>query len=218
MVRRYILTAASQHWRSTCSKLPSRTAARSSLPVIGTIRVSSRLPRSISFVTVEVNPFQEIKKPRLDRRFLFSNFSRNMTNSSLLHFPVQFLHSTRSKADSRRRRGSALSFKMDMSISSVAVRMRLLTVNPLTDSNNLLHSSSKLRPLSSVVAAWLTAWESESKVSEPQPERRAATVAICFPISSEMCSDASSSSEQICHTLSYARPKFFLPVWTAKLR
>lgn len=154
--RRYRLTADSQHWRSACAKLPSRTAARSSLPVIGTIRNASRLPPSISLVTVEVNPFHEIRKPRLDRLLLFLIFSRKMTNSSLPHLPVQFLHSAKSRADSRRRRGSARSFSVEMSISSVAVRIRPLTVNPLTDSNSLLHSSCKLRPLSSVVGALST--------------------------------------------------------------
>ena len=118
----YRFTAASQHWISTLRKSPPLTASRISFPVIGTMSVSSRLPRSISFVTVEVNPFHEIKKPRLHRRLRFSIFSRKITTSSFPHLPVQFLHSAKSRADSRRRRGSLLSFTIEMSISSVAVR------------------------------------------------------------------------------------------------
>src|ERR1017187_3190349 len=49
------LTALSQHCRSVWAKSPERTAERMSLPVIGTMRICSRLPRSISLVTVSLN-------------------------------------------------------------------------------------------------------------------------------------------------------------------
>jgi hypothetical protein len=179
-------------------KSPSRTAARIALPVIGTISMSSRLPRSISFVTVVANPFHEIKKPSVQRRFRFSSFSRKMTNSSLPHLPLQFLHSAKISADSRLRRGSGLSLRMEMSISSVAVRTRPLIVNPLTPSKSRLDSSSKLRPFSSVLAPLSTASTRPSRLSKPHPETRAAIAAICFPISSDVRSEASSSSAQTC--------------------
>jgi len=60
-------TAASQHDASTRAKSPFRAAALISLPVTGTTSARSRLPRSISFVTVPANPFHEIKKPREQR-------------------------------------------------------------------------------------------------------------------------------------------------------
>jgi len=58
-------TARSQHCRSTLAKSPDRTDERMSSPVIGTTRISSRLPRSISLVIVSLKPFHEIRNPRV---------------------------------------------------------------------------------------------------------------------------------------------------------
>lgn len=58
-------TALSQHSRRTAAKALVRTARRMSSPVIGTTSVFSRLPRSISLVTVPLKPFQETRNPRL---------------------------------------------------------------------------------------------------------------------------------------------------------
>jgi len=58
-------TARSQHCRRVFVKSPERTAERISSPVIGMTRICSRLPRSISLVSVPVKPFHEIKKPRV---------------------------------------------------------------------------------------------------------------------------------------------------------
>jgi hypothetical protein len=82
------------------------------LPSSSTIKMPSRVPRSNSLVTVFANPFQEIRKPSEHRRFLFSIFSRNITTSSFPHLLVQFLHSAGRIADSRRKRGSALSLSV----------------------------------------------------------------------------------------------------------
>ena len=118
-----------------------------SAPTTGTIKQSSRLPRSISLVTVSANPFHEIRKPSVQRRFLFSIFALNVVNSFLPHLPVQFLHSAMMTAPSRRNRASLASLMIEMSISSVSVRMRPATVSPYTNSKIRLQSSSKLLPL-----------------------------------------------------------------------
>lgn len=63
------------------------------------------------------------------------------TNSFLPHLPVQFLHSARINAPSRRRRGSSLSFTSEISICSVSVRMRSATTKPRTEANSRLHNN-----------------------------------------------------------------------------
>lgn len=151
------LTASSQHLTSTSKMFPSLTAARMSLPVTGTTRVSSRLPRNISFVIVVANPFHETRKPRVQRFFRFSIFCLKITNSFFPHLELQFLHSTRRIAASRRNRGSALSFRTRISISSVAVRIRLVTEKPEIESKSRATSSSRERPRWSFEEAFSTA-------------------------------------------------------------
>jgi len=126
----HIWTARSQRPKRTPRKSLERTDDRISSPVIGTISVSSRLPRNISFVIVSAKPFQEIKKPSVERWLRFSIFSLNNTKSFFPHFPVQFLHSARINAASRRSRASLQSFRTDISISSVAVRTRPVSWTP----------------------------------------------------------------------------------------
>lgn len=162
----------------TVLKSSVRIALRMSSPVIGTTRISSRLPRSISFVMVSAKPFQETRKPTVARPLRFSSLLRNRTNSFLPHFPVQFLHSAKIRAPSRRSLGSSLSFRTETSISSVAVRTRPVTEKPGIVSNNRLVSSSSDRPLSSVDAALATASTSVSRFSEPHPDSLAAISAI----------------------------------------
>ena len=147
----YRFTAASQHWISTLRKSPPLTASRISFPVIGTMSVSSRLPRSISFVTVEVNPFHEIKKPRLHRRC----DSQSFPGRSRLH-PSHTCRSnscTPLRAERIPAEGEGHYYRLRLKCRSPQspCGRRPPTVNPGTVSNSLLHNSSRLRPLSSVV-------------------------------------------------------------------
>ena len=153
-------------------KFPSRTASRITAPVNGTTRIRSRLPRNISFVTVEVKPFHETRKPSEQRSDRFSSFSWKITNSSLPHFPDQFLHSASIKASSRRNLASWLSFRMLMSISSVAVRTRPVTVNPATLSNRRATKDSSARPFWSVSVEVSTAFAKSVKGNASHPEIR----------------------------------------------
>ena len=91
----HVLMAAS-HARMTQSATEfSLTAARIGWPSIGTSKTRSCEPRSISLVTVTLNPFHETRKPREHRPFRFSIFSLNSTSSFFPHFDIQSLHSTR---------------------------------------------------------------------------------------------------------------------------
>lgn len=190
----YRLTALSQQAMSMFTKSPERTAVRISSPAIGTTRISSRLPCSISLVTVSLNPFQEMRKPKVHLWLRFSSLARKTINSFLPHLLVQFLHSARIRAPSRRKRGSSLPFTTEISISSVSVRKRPVTVKPATDANNLLQSSSSVQPLSSAEAAFSTASTSASSDSDPHPDSRAAISAIRCPTSLAACSATSSTS------------------------
>ena len=60
---------------TSAHRSPERTAERMSSPVIGTTRIGSRLPRSISLVTVPLNPFHEIRNPRVHLWLRFSSLA-----------------------------------------------------------------------------------------------------------------------------------------------
>src|SRR5579859_533475 len=189
----YRLTAFCHSRSMTVGKLPSRTASRITAPSKGTTRIRSLLPLSISLVTVDVKPFQEIKKPSEHRSDRFSSFLRKMTNSSFPHFPAQFLHSASISASSRRSLGSWLSLRILMSISSVAVRTRPVTVNPATFSNKRAIRDSNARPFWSVSLDISTALTDSVKGKASQPEIRWARSLTSLPTSVVACSAASSS-------------------------
>ena len=69
----HMFTATSQHDVRILAKSPFLMAVLMCSPVRSTIRPLSRLPRSISFVTVCANPFHEIRKPSRQRAKSFMN-------------------------------------------------------------------------------------------------------------------------------------------------
>lgn len=166
-VHLYTLTACLQQRARTSLKLLSHTASRISSPFMGTINVSSLVPRSISLVTVSLNPFHEIKNPSEHLALRFSILLLKSTNSFFPHLDVQFLHSTRRSALSLLKRGSVLSLIISMSISSVSVRIRPETLNPSTVSISRLTSSSSERPSRQLTRLVLRCSQDRPKAESP---------------------------------------------------